>query len=176
MAENMSFEDFKEQCGGLICRNLNAAVVSAEQLPGHFSTLNFPLQDMAAGDKLLVHVFDVILDHGDPVDFDELIRTYKRAHDLGDISVLPPPFGLKNIGSAEVQIQFVVITHDDNSYTIFKHLIFPHKINAGVFKQMVFGIPKKAMFMSQEAKMGRKIIQYCLENMGGPLVQDCRTH
>ena len=78
MAENMTLEDFKEQCGGLICRNLNAAVVSAEQLPGHFSTLNFPIQDMAAGDKLLVHFFDVILYNVYPVDFDELIRTYKQ--------------------------------------------------------------------------------------------------
>lgn len=157
-ADNMTFQDFKGQCGGLICRALTTAVVTGEQLPGHFNTLNFPVQDITNQDKLLVHVFDVILEHRMPVDFDGRSRVYKRAHDLADVSLLPPPFGLKNAESAEAQIQFVVITHADESYTTFKHVIFPRKINASIFRQMTFGTPKKAMFMPQEAKVGRKIL------------------
>lgn len=167
MADDMAFEDFKTQCAGLICRNLTAAEVTPEQLPGHFNCINFPVQDITPQDKLLVHCFDVIMEYQMPIDFDALIPLYKRSHELGDVSMLPPPFGLKDATSVEAQIQFVVSKHEDGSYSIFKHFIFPHKVMASVFKQMAFGRPKKAMFMSQEAKLGRKIVQYCLERMGG---------
>ena len=167
MADDMTYENFKEQCGGLICRNLVSAAVTPEQLPGHFTCINFPVQDLNAQDKLLVHCFDVIMGYEGPVDLDALTSLYKRSHELGDVSVLPPPFGLKDTTSVEAQLQFVVIKQADGLYSIFKHFIFPHKVTASVFRQMTYGTPKKAMFMSLDPKMGRKIIQYCLERMGG---------
>ena len=167
MAENMTYEDFKAQCVGLVCRQLNTATVTPDQLQGHFNALNFPVQDLTSQDRLLVHVFDVIMDHRAPIDFNQLTHLYKRCCSEKDLSLLPPPFGLDGPVPMEGMAQFVVITHDDGSYTIFKHFSFPQKINAVVFKNLVYGTAKKASFMSTDQKLGRKIIQYCLERMGG---------
>ena len=94
MAENMTYEDFKAQCVGLVCRQLNTATVTPDQLQGHFNALNFPVQDLTSQDRLLVHVFDVIMDHRAPIDFNQLTHLYKRCCSEKDLSLLPPPFGL----------------------------------------------------------------------------------
>lgn len=155
----MTYEDFKAQCVGLVCRQLNTATVTPDQLQGHFNALNFPVQDLTSQDRLLVHVFDVIMDHRAPIDFNQLTHLYKRCCSEKDLSLLPPPFGLDGPVPMEGMAQFVVITHDDGSYTIFKHFSFPQKINAVVFKNLVYGTAKKASFMSTDQKLGRKIIQ-----------------
>ena len=165
----MTYEDFKTQCAGLVCRTLSTASVTPDQLEGHFNAMNFPAHDLAAQDRLLVHVSDIILEHREPIDFNQLTPLYKRCCGEKDLSLLPPPFGLKDASPMEGQVQFVVVTHDDGSFTIFKHFSFPHKINAAIFKNLVYGNAKKASFMSQDPKLGRKIIQYCLERMGGRL-------
>lgn len=100
---------------------------------------------------------------------DQLTHLYKRCCSENDLSLIPPPFGLKDTVPMEGQVQFVVITHDDGSCTIFNHFLFPQKINAAIFKNLVYGTPQKASFMSHDPKLVRTIIQYCPERMGGRL-------
>lgn len=113
-----------------------------------------------------VHFIDLIKDYQLDISIDELERHYKAAVLNKDMQLLPAPFGLRSKVSSDCRIQLVMSKGIDGNYTILKHIVIPNKCKASVMKQLVYGILHKPNFMHIPT-MGRKIVQYCLQNMGG---------
>ena len=67
----------------------------------------------------------------------------------------------------ETTIQTFLLKQPDGKHTIVKHMSFPEKLKAQMFQKLAFGQPYKPQSMSANPKVGRKILQYCLENLGG---------
>ena len=62
----------------------------------------------------------------------------------------------------------VLLKDADGHHAILKHLAFPDKVKPSFLKGVVFGTPQRAKWMSwQIPKVGRKVLQYCLEGLGG---------
>lgn len=60
-----------------------------------------------------------------------------------------------------------MVQSQSSSISIFKHLSFPEKMKTCLLKRMVFGKAFKPLFINAVPKVARKILQYCLENLGG---------
>lgn len=165
-AENMSFDDLKNVTEGLVLRSITPT--ASPQLPkGSFDWLSFPFEDLNATAQPLVHFYDVIMKHEADIDWTELGRAYKDACTKHDLQLLPPPFGLKTQVPGNVQMQIVIIKDDEGHHSILKHISFPDKVKPVLVKSLVYGTCYRAKFMTGNPKVGRKILQYCLEGMGG---------
>ena len=70
-------------------------MISPEGLPGHFSPLTFPCQDLTLNENPSVHLFDIVSGFQDDFNVEEVSRQYIRACEEGDLSLLPAPIGLK---------------------------------------------------------------------------------
>lgn len=164
--ENMSYDDFKEIVDGLCCRAI-PPLVMPEVPPGCFTLASFPMVEMENENNHVVHFFDIIADHPGEIDYFALSTAYKNACERKDLELLPEPFGLKGKCPNDTTIQIVLLKQADGKTTILKHLSFPEKIKTPMLMKMIFGIPFKPRFMAANPKVGRKILQYCLENLGG---------
>ena len=164
--ENMSYDDFKEIMDGLCCRAI-PPLVMPEVPPGCFTLASFPMVEMENENNHVVHFFDIIADHPGEIDYFALSTAYKNACERKDLELLPEPFGLKGKCPNDTTIQIVLLKQADGKTTILKHLSFPEKIKTPMLMKMIFGIPFKPRFMAANPKVGRKILQYCLENLGG---------
>lgn len=166
-AENMSYENLKEIVDGLTCRAI-APLVMPEVPPGSFDLASFPVAALEGENPSpSVHYLDVIVDHPGEMDFFALSTAYKNACEKKDLQLLPQPFGLKTTCPKDTTIQIIILKQQNGNLAILKHLSFPDKLKAQMLKKMVFGNPFKPQFMTANPKVGRKILQYCLENLGG---------
>ena len=165
-AENMTLNDFKEVVEGLTCRSI-PPIVMPEVPMGSFNLTTFPMQEVEDSDNHAVHYIDIIKGHPDDIDYAALTTAYKQACDQKDMQLLPQPFCLKTAPPKESTIQIVILKEEDGTVTIFKHLSFPEKMKICLLKRMVFGEAYKPLFMNTVPKVARKILQYCLENLGG---------
>ena len=163
----MTYEELKRVVDPLCCRWADA--ITTPELPlGSFDLLTFPMTELNEADgNPTVHYFEVVRNHAGDVDFFNLASAYKAACAKKDLQLLPPPFGLKAHVPRDTKLQFVILTCNDGSLTILKHLCFPEKVKPSFLRTLLHGEPHKAMYMNINPKIGRKIIQYCLENMGG---------
>lgn len=162
----MTYEDLKDITEGLILRTITP--IASPELPrGSFDWLSFPFGDFDVSDSPMVHFYDVITGYSDPIDWVSLGKAYKDACEKHDLQLLPQPFGLKKQVSGNVQLQMVILKDAAGNHAILKHLAFPDKIKPSMVKQLVFGDPRRAKWMQQNPKIGRKVLQYCLEGLGG---------
>ncbi|CAL1127115.1 unnamed protein product [Cladocopium goreaui] len=113
-----------------------------------------------------VHFLDLIKDYHLDMSIEELERHYKAVVVNKDLQLLPAPFGLRSKVSSDCRLQMVRSKDTDGNYTILKHIVFPNQCKASVMKQLVHGVLHRPNFMHIPT-MGRKILQYCLQNMGG---------
>ena len=68
--------------------------------------------------------------------------------------------------SSDCKLQMVLTELTERTYVIIKHVIFPQKCKLSVMKNLAFGDTHRPLFMNQPT-VGRKILQYCLQNLGG---------
>ena len=151
---------------GYLCRPCSP-VVTPELARGTFDMTTFPMDELRSTDNVSVHVFDIIWGFNDDIDMQELGRLYKQACEQGDLQLLPSRFGLKERCPKETKLQMVICNCNDGSKVILKHIMFPQKMKACLFEKMVYGRPHRAKWMTGSPKTGRKILQYCLEHLGG---------
>ena len=104
-AENMTFEELRDLCDGMVCRNVLSPITLGEQPVGSF---NFPAQELTGADNPMVHFFDVIFHHRDVINFENLERDYKKVN-------------------KEVNMQMIIMKGADESYIIFKHFYLAQK-------------------------------------------------
>lgn len=115
-----------------------------------------------------VHFIEVLTSHHLDTSFADLEVKYKNAIKVNKgLQLLPPPFGLRGKAPADCKIQIVIQEDSGGTHTIFKHLIFPQKCKTSVVRSLVFGHLSKPNYMQSKPSVGRKILQYCLQQMGG---------
>ena len=129
--------------------------------------MTFPMTQVEGTENPGVHYFDLIVDHADDIDFFGLSSSYKLACEKKDIALLPAPFGLKAACPKETTIQIAILKQPDGKKAILKHVSFPDKVKVSFVQQICFGSPYRPLFMKSNPKVGRKILQYCFENLGG---------
>ena len=165
--EDMSFEQLEAVCDGYMCRALPAPYVSAALPRGSWNHVNFPMIEIQDGENPMVHFLEVVAGYTMQTSFEDLGLHYKRAITHQDLQLLPHPFGPKIAVASQVKMQLVIVEEDDGTATVFKHYMFPNKAKASFVKNLAFGTLYKPSFMSQKPTVGKKILQYCLQNMGG---------
>eukprot|EP00435_Cladocopium_sp_Y103_P031004 s1528_g7.t2 len=165
-AENMTYDDLKEVTDGLTLRSI-PATVSPELPRGCFDWLAFPKDELNLSECPMVHFYDVIVGYQGEIDFHVLGTMYKNAIEKHDLQLLPSPFGLKNQVPGNAQMQIVFLKDVDGHHAILKHCSFPDKIKPILVKSLIHGTPYRAKWMTQNPKVGRKVLQYCLESLGG---------
>lgn len=114
-----------------------------------------------------VHYIDIITRHSMDISFDDLALQYKNAIMHKDLDLLRRPFGPKVAVPKDTKLQFVILDSVDGTVTVFKHYIFPKKCKPSFVKNISFGRLYRPNFMSQKSTVGKQILQYCLQNMGG---------
>ena len=165
--EDMNFEQLEAVCDGYMCRALPAPYVSAALPRGSWNHVNFPMIEIQDGENPMVHFLEVVAGYTMQTSFEDLGLHYKRAITHQDLQLLPHPFGPKIAVASQVKMQLVIVEEDDGTATVFKHYMFPNKAKASFVKNLAFGTLYKPSFMSQKPTVGKKILQYCLQNMGG---------
>ena len=165
-AENMDYDKFKEIVDSLACRSISPLVLPEVPL-GSFTLMTFPMTEVEGTENPGVHYFDLIVDHAEDIDFFGLSSSYKLACEKKDLALLPAPFGVKAACPKETTIQIAILKQPDGKKAILKHLSFPDKVKVSFVRQVCFGSPYRPLFMKSNPKVGRKILQYCFENLGG---------
>ena len=166
--EDMTFEDLEGVVAGYCCRALNVPFVSGAVPLGAWNHVNFPMTDVDEHDgNPAVHYIDVITGHSMEISLDDLALQYKNAIVNKDLDLLRHPFGPKVAVPKETKLQLVILDSAGGTVTVFKHYIFPHKCKPSFVKNIIFGRLCRPNFMSQKSTVGKKILQYCLQNMGG---------
>ncbi|CAJ1420910.1 unnamed protein product [Effrenium voratum] len=125
------------------------------------------MEELSQTDNPSVHHFDLITDFAGELNIQEIGRLYKQACDQSDLQLMPAPFGLKERCPSDTKMQMTVTKRNDGSVIILKHFVFPEKVKPSLFMKMAHGTANRAKYMTSAPKVGRKILQYCLENMGG---------
>ena len=115
----------------------------------------------------MTHFIEVITGHRMETPFEDVELNYKKAIDTQDLQLLPPPFGPKTMVPNTVKLQMVIVEENDATVTIFKHYFFANKAKASYVKSIACGSLYRPSFMAQKLQTGKKILQYCLQNMGG---------
>ena len=64
-------------------------------------------------------------------------------------------------------MQIVILKDTDSNHAILKHLTCPEKVKPNMVRSLVYGTPYRAKWMTKNPKVGRKVLQYCLEGLGG---------
>ena len=146
--EDMTLEDYNLVCDGMTCRSL-ASPFTCQAPQGLFHHPNFPMVPVETTDcNPSVHYLDVVKNYRLDISLADLERKYKDAIINKDLQLLPEP------------------ELTEGSYVIIKHVIFPQKCKLSVMKNLAFGNIHRPLFMNQPT-VGRKILQYCLQNLGG---------
>lgn len=166
--EDMTFDDMEAACAGHFCRALPKAFVSAPLPRGSWNHTNFPMMEVREIDLTpMTHFIEVITGHRMETPFEDVELNYKKAIDNQDLQLLPPPFGPKTMVPNTVKLQMVIVEENDATVTIFKHYFFANKAKASYVKSIACGSLYRPSFMAQKLQTGKKILQYCLQNMGG---------
>ena len=165
-AENMDYDKLKELVDSLSCRSISPLVLPEVPL-GSFTLMIFPMTKVEGTENPGVHYFDLIVDHADDIDFFGLSSSYKLACEKKDLALLPAPFGLKAACPKQTTIQIAILKQPDGKKAILKHVSFLDKVKVSFVQQICFGSPYRPLFMKSNPKVGRKILQYCFENLGG---------
>jgi hypothetical protein len=164
--EDMTLDDFNLIVDGMACRSL-ASPFTCQAPQGIFHHLNFPMTEADSVDcNPSVHYLDVVKNYHLDITIEELERKYKDAILNKDLQLLPAPFGLRSKVQSDCKIQIVLSEFAEGSYIIIKHIIFPQKSKLSVVKKLVYGTVYRPLFMHVPT-VGRKILQYYLQNMGG---------
>lgn len=167
LPDDMTFEDLEAACEFHSVRALASPYTSASLPAGIWNHSNFPMTDMDGVDSNpSVHFIDLVTNYHLDISLGELEVKYKHAIVNKDMQLLPPPFGLRQKPPADCKLQIVLREEEDGTSTIFKHVIFPQKCKISSMKLLAFGRAHKPNYM-QKPMVGRKILQYCLQNMGG---------
>lgn len=157
-AEDMTYDDLKEVTEGLTLRSIPASV-SPELPRGSFEWDAFPKDDFNTSESPMVHFYDIIFGYENAIDFDALGKAYKNACDRHDLQLLPDPFGLKKQVSPDTRMQIVILKDTDSNHAILKHLTCPEKVKPNMVRSLVYGTPYRAKWMTQNPKVGRKVLQ-----------------
>ena len=168
-AEDMTIDDLKAACEALVCRILPSPFVSSPGPEGIFNHVNFPTRSLNEVDCApSVQWVDLLTQHTMTVPFEEQGRAYKQAithNDHNDLQRMPAPYGSRVALPLDTRLQLVVREEQNGKCTIFKHFIFPQKCKKAFFQTVTFGESFKPTCAHAHAA-GKKIMQYCLENMG----------
>ena len=165
-AEDLTFDDLAKTVEPMTCKSLTNPVTL--NLPtGIFNPITLPLQELSSSDNPSVHLFDIIANYREQIDFDKLQLAYKQAMVNHDLSFLPSPFGLRTAVPKDTKMQLFICTCGSDVHYIVKHFIFSSKCKASVFMGAVFGKPHIYRWRAANPVAGKKILQYCLENLGG---------
>ena len=165
-AEDMTYDDLKEVTEGLTLRSIPASV-SPELPRSSFEWDAFPKDDFNTSESPMVHFYDIIFGYENAIDFDALGKAYKNACDRHGLQLLPDPFGLKKQVSPDTRMQIVILKDTDSNHAILKHMTCPEKVKPNMVRSLVYGTPYRAKWMTQNPKVGRKVLHYCLEGLGG---------
>ena len=68
---------------------------------------------------------------------------------------------------SDTRMQIVVLKDTDSNHAILKHMTCPEKVKPNMVRSLVYGTPYRAKWMTQNPKVGRKVLQYYLEGLGG---------
>ncbi|CAE7363412.1 unnamed protein product [Symbiodinium sp. KB8] len=123
--------------------------------------------DVSSTDNPTVNLFDIIPEYTSEIDFGALERGFLEANRSCNMALLPPPFGFKGDLPRDTKIQIFLYPARPGVYYIVKHFVCSSKCKPILFKQGVYGQAQSYRWRSSDAKIGKKIIQYVLENLGG---------
>ena len=165
-AADITLDGLKGAVLPLVCRSLSQPV--SLNLPiGIYSPATLPLQDVSSTDNPTVNLFDIIPEYTSEIDFGALERGFLEANRSCNMALLPPPFGFKGDLPRDTKIQIFLYPARPGVYYIVKHFMCSSKCKPILFKQGVYGQAQSYRWRSSDAKIGKKIIQYVLENLGG---------
>ena len=165
-AEDLTFEQMKIAVTPLVCRALPQPV--SLQLPlGIYNPLILPITLLHIHDNPLVNMFDVISNHSRDIDFAQLEKAFVDANSISNFSQLPEPFGFKGELPKGTKMQIFIYPRRDGGHHIIKHFVCTLKCKPKIFNSGVYGQAYVYNWRSTDAKVGKKIIQYTLENLGG---------
>ncbi|OLQ12269.1 hypothetical protein AK812_SmicGene3849 [Symbiodinium microadriaticum] len=165
-AEDLTFEQMKIAVTPLVCRALPQPV--SLQLPlGIYNPLILPITLLQIHDNPLVNMFDVISNHSRDIDFAQLEKAFVDANSISNFSQLPEPFGFKGELPKGTKMQIFIYPRRDGGHHIIKHFVCTLKCKPKIFNSGVYGQAYVYNWRSTDAKVGKKIIQYTLENLGG---------
>ena len=165
-AQDLTFDDLVKVVEPLVCKALTSPTVIS--LPaGIFDPVTLPLQEMSASDNPSVHLFDVITSYRPSIDFRDLDSKYKHAIINNDLDLLPEPFRSKVQLPKDTKLQIFVFPCSNGAHYIVKHYIFGTKCKPSVFMDAVYGKAHIYRWRATNPILGKKILQYTLENMGG---------
>ncbi|CAE7362281.1 unnamed protein product [Symbiodinium sp. CCMP2592] len=133
---------------------------------GIFTPMTLPLQEMGPSDNPSIHVFDVIPSHAETIDFRDLEAKYKLAVLNLDLSLLPAPFCPRQSVPKDTKLQIFIVPTSDEKHYIIKHFVFASKCKACFFLASVYGKAHIYRWRAANPKVGKKILQYTLENLG----------
>ena len=165
-AADITLDGLKGAVLPLVCRSLSQPV--SLNLPiGIYSPATLPLQDVSSTDNPTVNLFDIIPEYTSEIDFGALERGFLEADRSCNMALLPPPFGFKGDLPRDTKIQIFLYPARPGVYYIVKQFVCSSKCKPILFKQGVYGQAQSYRWRSSDAKIGKKIIQYVLENLGG---------
>ena len=159
--EDLSFQDLQKTVEPLVCKNLTTPAILKLPL-GLFTPATLPLQDMSSTDNPSVNLFDIITDYRGAIDVATLSKVYKTAVLNSDVSSMPEPFGFRGTLARNTKLQL-----PDGSNIIVKHFTCPDKLKPSVFLAGSSGQAYIYRWRATHAKVGKKILQYTLESLGG---------
>ncbi|OLQ14906.1 hypothetical protein AK812_SmicGene901 [Symbiodinium microadriaticum] len=164
--QDLTFEQMKIAVTPLVCRALPQPV--SLQLPlGIYNPLILPITLLQIHDNPLVNMFDVIGNHSRDIDFAQLEKAFVDANSISNFSQLPEPFGFKGELPKGTKMQIFIYPRRDGGHHIIKHFVCTLKCKPKIFNSGVYGQAYVYNWRSTDAKVGKKIIQYTLENLGG---------
>ncbi|CAE7703323.1 unnamed protein product [Symbiodinium sp. CCMP2592] len=164
-AEDLSYEDLQKTVDPMVCRPVTSPAIL--HLPaGIFTPMTLPLQEMGPSDNPSIHVFDVIPSHAETIDFRDLEAKYKLAVLNLDLSLLPAPFCPRQSVPKDTKLQIFIVPTSDEKHYIIKHFVFASKCKACFFLASVYGKAHIYRWRAANPKVGKKILQYTLENLG----------
>ncbi|OLP82650.1 hypothetical protein AK812_SmicGene36685 [Symbiodinium microadriaticum] len=112
-------------------------------------------------------MFDVISNHSLDIDFAYLEKAFFDANRDSNFSQLPQPFDFKGGLPKGMKFQIFIYPRQDGGRYIIKHFVCTLKCKPAIFNSGVYGKAYVYNWRSTDAKVGKKIIQYTLENLGG---------
>ena len=174
MADNLSYEDFKNIVDSYVVKNLSSPLVVSLP-PGSWNPSIWPLDQLNVSDNPACILCDVVFGLGGAIDWADLEGKYKQACQCQDLQLLPEPFGHKQKLPAGTKLQFAVYPLADGTHTIIKHFFFQNKCKPSVFMQHGFGDSFRFRFMATNPRVGRKDLPACLRQPRRQTIQGLRA-
>ena len=94
------------------------------------------------------------------------------------MNLLPSPFAFKTEMPRDTKVQLFIIPRRPGVHDIVKHFMCNSKCKPAIFQKGAYSLSQVYRWRSTNSKIGNKIIQYVLENLGGRKIklQDLVSH